>query len=176
MSRWFSALNVAGSYLAWWGCVLGVLWNHPFLGTVPTWLYLGAHLQWTDQIRREGLFLLVAIVAGTTLDSMFAATGLLIYKGGYPGISWLAPLWITALWGGFAATLNHSLGWMRRKKALAAILAGLVSPLSYYGGVRLGVLKFAEPLWWPALWLGVSWFVLIPALLILADKIGIGES
>jgi hypothetical protein len=121
------------------------------------------------------LFLVAAIIAGTGLDSIFATTGLLSYKGGYPGVHWLAPLWITALWGGFAATLNHSLGWMRRKKVLAAILAGLMSPFSYHGAGKLGVVEFAKPLWWPTFWLGLSWCLLIPALLILAEKLGIGE-
>ncbi len=173
MSRIQSTLNVLGSYAAWWGCILGVQWNHPYLGTLPTWGYLGLHLWSSTRRRNELLFLLLATLAGTFVDSLFAASGLLLYKGGYT--AWLAPLWISALWAGFAATLNHSLRWLHRNGALAILLAGVAAPLSYYGGVRLKAIQFGNPTWLPPVLLSLSWMCLIPFLLWLAKQLELVE-
>jgi hypothetical protein len=74
---------------------------------------------------------------------------------------------MVALWANFAATLNVSLGALRARPWLAALLGGLGGPLAYWGGAGLGAMRLVEPL--PALLvLAAGWAALTPLLFRLA--------
>ena len=84
------------------------------------------------------------------------------------------PVWILVLWAAFGTTLNGCLGWLRQKLALAAILGGLLGPLSWYGGVRLGALEIPDPAK-GYLVLGLGWFMLMPVLSWIAKSLSESE-
>ena len=87
-----------------------------------------------------------------------------LLPGGYPLVGWLAPLWITALWAGFAATLLHSLAFLRGRRWLAALFGALGGPLSFYGGAQLGVLSLGPSPGLALVVLALGWSIAIPAL------------
>ena len=51
-----------------------------------------------------------------------------------------------ALWTCFAATLRHSLAWLRARWLLAAVLGAVGGPLAYLGGESLGAISLTGDL------------------------------
>ena len=86
----------------------------------------------------EWRFLFVVTVIGGAADSALAAAGLIAFN---PDASlWttaITPLWLLLLWAHFAATINHSLSWLRAHPALAFVGGGIAGPLAYIGGDKI---------------------------------------
>ncbi|MBC8478960.1 MAG: DUF2878 domain-containing protein [FCB group bacterium] len=157
--------NALGFQSAWWMCVLGVIVGFPLLGPIAMGLYLLIHERALLKGRSELYLIGAAMLIGTISDSIFTGTGFLTYMGGYPSLSFVAPLWITAMWGGFAATLNHSLGWLQGRCFLAALLGGISGPLSYVAGKKFGAINFNYETTVTLIILGVFWALAVPGLL-----------
>jgi len=156
--------NALGFQSAWWLSVLGIVMGRPFLGPLAMTLYMvGDHFSLTKQ-RAEVLLILSAMLIGTLADSVFASTNFLSYAGGYAMAPGIAPLWITAMWGGFAATLNHSLGWIKTRPVLGFLLGGLFGPLSYIAGSKFGAIQFNAEITTTVIVLGVFWGLAVPGL------------
>lgn len=136
--------NFAGFQVGWFACVLGAASGHPWLGPIVAGIVLAVHLGMAGEPAREaGLIALLAVV-GTALDSVPVAAGWLSYGHG-EWTGWLAPVWITALWGLFGTTLNVSLRWLHGRYLLAAVLGLLAGPASYMAGGALGAVEILEP-------------------------------
>ena len=112
--------------------------------------------------RRAWRGILLLGVAGTALDSLQGALGILDFRGA-PG-AWLAPLWITALWCHFATALP-ALAPLRSRPFAAALLGAVGGPLAYAGGVRLGAAGFHPEPWVSLLALAAVWAVIFPWML-----------
>lgn len=157
--------NAVGFQSAWWLTVLGIAMGFPLLGPLAMILYVMVdHFSLTKKNQAEALLILSALFLGTLSDSLFASVGLLSYAGGYTQIPWLAPLWITAMWGGFAATLNHSLAWIKTKPILAFLLGAVFGPLSYMAGSRFGAIQFNMEMTLTMVILGLFWGIAVPGL------------
>lgn len=103
------------------------------------------------------MLMLMALPVGFAVDSTMAATGLLHYASPVPNTHY-APVWILALWMGFALTFNHSLGWLMLRPAAAAVLGAIVGPFSYWVASRSwGAVDFTEPLGKVLITLGLLW-------------------
>ena len=157
-------LNAVGYQAVWWTSVVGVIINQSFIGPAVLLLFLTLHFSSQPIQRSEMLLLVVAGLIGTVIDSMKSATGLIIYEGGLTTIPWLAPLWIVAMWIGFAATLNHSLGWLRGKYLVAFLLGAIFGPLAYLSGRSLGVMEFNFPTSVTIVALAIIWGTALPLL------------
>jgi hypothetical protein len=156
--------NALGFQAAWWLSVVGIVMGYPFLGPLVMTLYLVAdHYSFTKG-RSETLLILSAMLIGTIADTIFSITGLLSYAGGYSFAPVLAPLWITAMWGGFAATLNHSLGWLKKRAPLAFLMGAVFGPLSYMAGAKFDAILFNQSTTVTIIILGVFWGLAIPGL------------
>jgi hypothetical protein len=114
--------------------------------------------------------MLVAVLIGLILDTTWVRLGWLKFAAGW-ALSERAPLWILLLWAGLALTLNHSLAWLQSRLLLAAVLAGISSPLSYLAAERLGAVTIVSEsgLWFVGLCL--SWALALPLLLWLANHL-----
>ena len=89
---------------------------------------------------------LVAVAMGLVVDSLWVSAGLLEFTDQRP-IQGISPLWIMALWVGFALTINHSLSWLKNHPLLPILSGGIGGPLSYYAGLRFGAVEYlADPL------------------------------
>ncbi len=160
--------NALGFQAAWWLSVIGVMLNKPWLGPVAMGLFLVQHFA-VNNIRRSEIYLLAtAAVVGLMADSLKAGSGLITYGGAL--LPFTAPLWIVGMWVGFAATINHSLGWLRGRLFLSAITGAVFGPLAYLTGRKLDVLEFNLPALNTVLILALIWGIAVPVLYWLLKK------
>ena len=82
----------------------------------------------------------------------------------------LAPYWIVAMWALFATTLNSSLGWLKGRPLLAALMGGFGGPLAYLAGHRLGGVEMADPVLALAAQ-GIGWAALMPLMTMIGARL-----
>ncbi|MEM1440076.1 MAG: DUF2878 domain-containing protein [Pseudomonadota bacterium] len=139
---------------------------------IPGVLLTAAFLCW--ELRRSdnpsGLALLVAlaVVGGIVVDGGYALSGVVDYE--LPAGP-LAPWWILGLWVVFSLTLTESMGWMRDRRVIGSLLAGVSAPLSYYAGYKLGAVEFPRGLWFAMGVAAVTWIPAIFALVTLSNRL-----
>ena len=159
----YKILNYFLSSAGWFACALGAAHGIPWAGPLVVAGAAGLHLSQVRDRRAEGLYLGITVVFGFIVDSVQAARGLITYRGSF--VSWLAPLWIVAMWVLFAIQLNASLRWLRKRLWLAAILGAWGGPASYFAGERLGAITInLDPLLAGAI-MAVVWALSVPLLL-----------
>ncbi len=131
MKQIFFLYNVLGFKVCWWACVLGAINGQKFLGPLLVGLYLLVHLYMIPEaLRKSEVFLLVvAGIFGTIADSLLLNTNILVYDGMYSSVDFIAPLWITAMWVGFTATLNHAFKNIIKKYFIQMILGAVAGPM-----------------------------------------------
>ncbi len=159
-------INITSFYLGWFTCLFGAVYNIPWLGMLVMAALLTLHLFLTANRTQELRFILVTGLLGTGLDSLLMLGGLYTFTN--HTLSWLCPIWMTALWMGFASTLNHSMRRLRGHYGLACLFGAVGGPLSYYAGTRLGALSFVPTTRTTLMVLAVVWSLVVPGLLWLA--------
>jgi hypothetical protein len=161
-------LNFVVFQAAWFACVVGAARGHATAGTLAVAAAVALHL-WLAPRREPELWLVGCVVAiGLVWDSLLVVAGLASYPTGTfaPG---LAPHWILAMWALFATALNLSLGWLKGRPILAALLGAVGGPLAYFAGYRLGAIE-APQLGTLLLAQAAGWAVLMPLLCALAAR------
>ena len=134
--------NIVGFQASWWGCVLGVKSGMIYLGPVLMLIFLILHLfLFTSNYDEIKLIVLFGVI-GTMIDTSMAYCNILIYNGTYIPNTYIAPLWITSMWCGFSATVNHSLSWLRNRYFASVLLGAVSGPLSYLAGMKFGAIEF----------------------------------
>ncbi|WP_373502441.1 DUF2878 domain-containing protein [Aestuariivirga sp.] len=162
--------NFIAFELAWLAAVWGGAAGWPWLGSVPALLVAVLHLALSrGQRLREGLLIAAITVLGFALESGFMAAGLIDYAGTEPG-QIAAPVWIMALWFGFATLPNASLSWLRGRWGLQFMLGAIAGPLTYWGGVKLGAATIPDGTG-ALFWIGLAWALTMPVIFLLADAI-----
>lgn len=170
LKKIFNALGFQG---AWWLCVFGVLWGFPYLGPIAMLIFLVSHMLLMGKGNSEFIFLILIAMVGTVVDSLKASSGFISYMGGYGSVKIIAPLWITAMWAGFAATINHSLYWIHNRYYLAFIIGAVFGPLAYMVGVKLQALSFNYSVFTSAIVLAAVWGISVPTMYWLSKKLGL---
>jgi hypothetical protein len=151
----------------WFAAVLGAAHGMAWLGPPVIAVILAFHLYRASERAREAGLVLAALLVGLAFESLLALTGWVAYPGPE---SFLAPLWMIALWANFAATLNVALRSLRTRAWLLAALGGIGGPLAYWGGANLGAMQWLETA--PVLiYLALGWAVVTPILGRLALKL-----
>lgn len=160
-------LHVAGMQGAWFAAALSAStpW-HP-IGVVANALVFAVHVATSEQVRRELVRGAVGLALGVGVELVNQHVGGLRVQQA----SWFPPAWLLSLWPVFASAMmaGHSLEWLKRRKALAAVLGAVVGPLSYSGGGRLGALELDGLR--SVVTLAVCWGLAMPALAWLADRL-----
>ena len=108
-------INIVGFYIGWWGCVLGAANDMSYLGPMLMLVFLIAHFYLFVSSKQEIYLVLIICFLGTVIDTILFFSGSFVYAGAYSNELLIAPLWITAMWAGFAATVNHSMSWLKDK-------------------------------------------------------------
>ncbi len=72
------------------------------------------------------------LVLGLLLETVVVVSGILDFTGGF------LPLWLVALWFGFAAMVTTTLDWLAGRYVLAALIGIGSGPMTYAIGSRLG--------------------------------------
>jgi len=160
--------NIFGFQVSWWICVLGVKYGWPYLGPTMMAIYLLIHLYYFRVNQSEIIFIILVGFIGTIVDTIFLQSSLIIYYG--LTVSYIAPIWIIAMWLGFAATMNHSFSWVNGKWLIAFIIGAIFGPLSYIAGIKFDALFFQETIF-SILILAIVWGLIVPLLFLLNNKI-----
>lgn len=156
-------INLGIFQIGWFVCILA--------GNIAAIIFTAAalliHGKWLVQQQREWLLIAVLTSVGCLWDYMLARCGLIEFAGGG---SYLLPLWMVCLWLLFATTVSHSLAWLRRYLWLAALLAAIAAPASYYAGTLISDSQLTSPIEIPLLVIAAGWAVLVPLSLYSARK------
>lgn len=166
-------INFIAFQVTWFACVLGAANNSPWLGVAVAIVAIIWHCSQARNMQNELLLILLAILFGGALDQTMLSLNLIEYQhvGNYfnNALQHIVPIWIIALWAGFASTLNVSLRWLRSKK-IVSILFGLVGgPLAYIGAQKLGAVHLISE--FSLIAIGIAWAIATPLLLSLSTKL-----
>ena len=112
---------------------------------------------------------------GTLIDTLMAYSGMLSYNGLYGQGIIIAPLWITAMWCGFAAMVNHSMAWLKGRWVQALLLGGFLGPVAYKAGEGLGAINFNNDQLDVTIMLAIVWGFSMPFIYWVNDKLGLGH-
>ena len=155
-------INIILFQLCWWVCVLGTANNLNYIGPICMLIFLVLHLFYMNPNLEETKFVILIGLFGTLVDTGLAGTGFISYEGLYTNnTKYFAPLWITAMWAGFAATVNHSMYWLSDRPVSAFLLGVVFGPLSYITGARLGVIHFHSSILNIIVILAITWGISI---------------
>lgn len=158
-------INFVLFQISWLVCVLAGAAGQNLPAILMTVFFVLVHFRYFAWRYADSRLIIAGLLVGLVLDSSYSAAGLMAYNAQtFPPA---APWWILCLWVNFMLTLNHSLSWLLERRLLAALLAAIGSPLSYYAGQKLGALSWQQPELL-AIVAALSWAVAVPLLLMLA--------
>lgn len=155
----------------WYACVLSAARHVAWMGEAIALALVAVHLLRVERARQELKLILIVVSIGWSWESLLMDLGLLAYPTGsaIAALGGLAPLWLPALWALFAAQVNTTYGWLKRRVGAAVLLGAIAGPLSFRAGAALGALRFEKP--WPAaLALAAGWAVLLPLIMLLGRR------
>jgi hypothetical protein len=168
VKRLAPVINFLAYQCAWFACVIGAAAHRPAIGLIVVLGVIVLHLCLAAQAGRELRLIGIAVLAGAAFETLLAASGWVRAESLLPG-GRDAPLWMVALWAGFATTLNVSLRSLRRRYLITAALAAVGAPLAYLAGARLGALHWVNEA--PALLIvALGWGLLLPLLMKSAQR------
>jgi hypothetical protein len=148
--------------------VLSAAKGAEWIGVIVAVVLMSAHLLRVERARDELKLLVSVILIGGTWESAVTDLGLLDYPGSQ-AVHGLAPFWLMALWGLFAAQFNTTYKWLKTRIKVAALLGAVAGPLSFRAGAALGALRFAQPLA-AVVTLALGWAVLLPLITVLSRR------
>ncbi len=172
--------NFLGFQATWFACVGGAGVGYPLLGPLVGIPWLGLHLARLDghspqaPLARasrsvEIRLLLAAALTGYLCDSLLALGGALSFPA-QVGPALPTTPWMITLWVGFAATLRHSMDWLRGRYLLGAAAGAVFGPLAYRAGQALNAISVeAAPFGWLAV--AIAWACAMPLLLWLRERL-----
>jgi hypothetical protein len=138
-------INAVGFQIGWLGSVLSAAIQRPELGILTVALVLAVHFWLQKQRRAEALSILAVAVPGAAADTALLLLGLLFFLGtDAPGFPIIFIPWVFAMWLNFAATLDHSLRWLKGRWIIAAILGAIGGPTTYFAGMKLDAVALHE--------------------------------
>lgn len=156
-------INLGSFNIVWFICVQG----NNTLAALSTVLLLFTHCLFFVRSKTEIFVIAVFSTIGYTFDSLLATFSIIHFSaqfsGNFFGIHYtLAPTWLLCLWVAFSTTLAHSLSWLATRKVLAALLACIFSPLSYFAGAALSDSTLQQPVYFALALEACFWSALFP--------------
>jgi hypothetical protein len=156
--------NLVGFNLVWFALVIGAAQGLWWPGLAALAVFAIATLATSPWPRSDLKLVAAALGIGLVLETALVQGGIFRYATPVPSPA-LAPIWMLGLWVNFALSVNHSLGFLSGRVALAAVFGAIGGPLAYWGAARvfgaaeilapaplaLGVLAVAYGLATPAL-------------------------
>jgi hypothetical protein len=165
-------VNVAASQACWFACVLGAAAGRPWIGPLAVLAFAAAHVMTRPtalERQREAQTMLAAAVIGYGADSVLVLGGWLAFPP-HAALGWPSSAWMVALWVGFAATLNSSMGWISGRYAAAALFGVAGGPLAYAAGVRVGAALLPGDARVALAAIAIEWGVAMPVLVWVAGR------
>lgn len=154
--------------IGWFACVLSAARGFSGVGIAVVALFLIWHISRAHRPGEELKLIVVVALIGASWESALLSAGLI----SYPHDSWfvhLAPYWIIALWALFAAQLNVTYGWLKKRLKLAVLFGAVAGPLSFRAGASLHAVRFDDG-WLTVAALATGWACLLPIVVMLARR------
>jgi Protein of unknown function (DUF2878) len=159
-------VNFALFQLGWFISVWGA--GHQKL--IPSMLVVGliliVHIMQARFKKDAIILVLIVMLLGPIFDQCLLSLSVIKYESQFS--EYMVPIWIFALWGLFASTLNLSLSWLKQYKRLALIFGLIGGPLAYIAAEKLNAVQLISP--YALILLAVGWALLTPLSLIMAQK------
>lgn len=114
--------------------------------------------------------MLAILLFGLLLETGLMAAGVIRYAGTEAG-QIVPPVWIWALWLGFATLPTGSLGWLSGRWKSQALLGAAFGPLAYWTGTKMGAAELPDPSTPALLAIALAWALAFPAIMMLAQTI-----
>lgn len=173
--RWRLVVNVVGFQAVWLACIAGAGAGLGWPGPAAAAAFVAMTLAWGGRAADDLRMLALALPLGLALDSIFAASGWLVYAAAWPWAS-VAPAWILALWAGFALTLHHSMAFLSDRPRLAAAFGAVGGPLAYWTAAgAFDAVSFGAPAAATLATLAAAWAALMPLLFALDRRLAAGK-
>lgn len=161
---WWIVFNALGFQAVWWACVLGAGAGEGWAGPMVLSAFTTVHLSLTPTPGRDLRLLAAAVLLGVLVDGLLGASGLLSYASGND-LHALAPIWILALWAGFALTLTHSMAFFARRPLAAAAFGLLGGPAAYAAAATVaGAVTFPAGSGPALVAVAAGWAIALPVL------------
>ena len=168
--------NIIGFQICWWICVLFSTTNFSYLGPMIMLLYIGVHLLYiSDNNIKEFKLIFIAGLIGTIFDSLYIVFNIFSYSSSFSFLPLIVPLWITAMWAGFATTLNHSLFWINKNYYIAFLMGFIFGPISYLTGEAFKAIQFNTTIVNGLGILAISWGIAVPVVVYINRRIVINN-
>ncbi len=167
--------NILGFKVSWWTCVYGATSDFVYIGPVFMLVFLIVHFYLNSPNPAEIKLVISFAIIGTLIDTMMAFSGLLSYNGLYGEGIMVAPMWITAMWCGFAAMVNHSMAWLKGRWIQSFILGGILGPIAYKAGEGLGAINFNAGQLNVTIMLAIVWGLSMPLIYWVNDRLVLGS-
>jgi hypothetical protein len=167
-ARWTPALYFVLGQAGWFACVLSAARGAAYLGIALVIVLVVLHLLRVRRPAVEVKLLATVIFIGGAWESALLFFGLLAYPQSRVAHG-IAPLWLFALWGLFAAQFNTTYRWLKDRVPIGVLLGAIAGPLSFHAGAALGALRFVKVV--PAtVSLAIGWALILPLIIILSRR------
>ncbi len=158
-------INLVCFNISWFGLVLI---GDSFIPVTLSWIAF--HLYTVKQKREELITVISVSAIGILVDS------LLLYFDVFKfGTSAHIPFWLMVLWVSFAATISHSLAFLKNSMILQLAAGGLFAPLSYLAGYNFGAVEFVHPAFITYFLLSLIWGPLMVLFFFIRSKLGVED-
>jgi hypothetical protein len=169
MKHWLP--NAICFQLVWLAAVGGAAQGWWWAGPIALVLFAAWQLPASRSPRSDMALMLGTAVLGFLIDSAWVWFDLMRFTTPLPWAGF-APVWIVALWMGFALTLNHSLAGLKTHLWLAGALGIVGGPLAYAVAHRAWqAVDFTQPEWIVFVALALAWGAVTPLLLVAARQL-----
>lgn len=166
----FNAANFILFQILWFGSVIGAANGYVWAAPICLAVFTTCHFKWlSKRVYADRLLMATCLLLGLVVDTAGSYWGLVEFS--FYSFEPLTPIWLLCLWAGFALTINHSMAWIQGRLVLAVIAGAVFGPLSYYAGWQAGAMQWLQPTV-TAVFISVSWALLMPGLCLLARRIG----
>lgn len=128
--------NLVGFNACWFALVLGAAAGLWWPGLAALAVFAVATIATSRWPSADLKLVGVALMIGFALETALVQGGIFRYATPVPWTA-VAPVWMLGLWANFALTVNHSLGFLSGRHALAAALGAIAGPLAYWGAARV---------------------------------------
>jgi len=162
-------LNFILFQAVWFSCVLGAVYGRAWIGIAAAIFTALVSVAGAESPQKRGMFILLVTLIGTLGDLVPLWLGAFAFT--HPAaVPWGYPLWMSAIWLGFATTLPASLGWLAGRLLLSALFGFLGGPLAYLAGESLGAIVLGSDRVVSLLAIGIFWAMVTPFLMRLSKE------
>lgn len=159
-------INFGLFQLGWFIAIWGAAHQKLLLSMIAVALIFMVYMIQARYKKEAFILLLLIMLLGPIFDQCLLSFGLIEYKSQFS--EYVVPIWIVALWGLFATTLNISLSWLKHYKFFAVLFGLIGGPLAYIAAEKLNAIQLMNS--YALLLLALGWALLTPLSFVIAKK------